>query len=282
MKLSITIFLLLVLCVKGYTQNFTYESSIGKFKNATSFYINSAGILFVTDDFSDEVYQLDTLGNLLNSIGGYGWDINAFDDPVDVFADPLTVFVTDKNNNRIQRFDKNLNFIFEFNKSESDIEEERFGYPLSAVQSNQGDVIILDSENKKILKFNLFGDFIQTIGGYDYGSYTLSNPKKLAVSMKNNIYVLDEEGIFIYDSYGTAAGKIETPEEMNCIRIIFQWLSINSGEKIYLANLNSKEKKLFEVTLNGYKSDIEIVSSFFFNSRIYVLTTKNILIFSAQ
>jgi hypothetical protein len=271
-----------VLCVKGYTQNFTYESSIGKFKNATSFYINSAGILFVTDDFSDEVYQLDTLGNLLNSIGGYGWDINAFDDPVDVFADPLTVFVTDKNNNRIQRFDKNLNFIFEFNKSESDIEEERFGYPLSAVQSNQGDVIILDSENKKILKFNLFGDFIQTIGGYDYGSYTLSNPKKLAVSMKNNIYVLDEEGIFIYDSYGTAAGKIETPEEMNCIRIIFQWLSINSGEKIYLANLNSKEKKLFEVTLNGYKSDIEIVSSFFFNSRIYVLTTKNILIFSAQ
>lgn len=282
MKLSVIIYILLFLSVEAFAQNFTFRKSIGKFEHATSFYINPAGILFVTDDYTDEVYQLDTLGNMINSIGGYGWQINAFDDPVDVFADPLKIFVTDKNNHRIQSFDKNLNFIFEFNKHESDIEEESFGYPESAVQSNQGDVIILDSENKRILKFDLFGNFIQTIGGYDYGKYTLVNPKQLAVSLKNNIYVLDEDNIYIYDSYGTALGIIKTPGGIGSIRIIFQWLTINSGQKVFLQNLNSEKNKLVEVKLNGYENDFEIVSSMFFNSSLYLLTERNILIFTLQ
>jgi DNA-binding beta-propeller fold protein YncE len=252
----------------------------GEFENATSFYINSAGVVFVTDDVTDEVYQLDTLGNELNSTGGFGWEINAFDDPVDVFADPLKVFVTDKNNHRIQRFDKYLNFNFQFYNRDSEIEEERFGYPLSAVQSNLGDVFILDSENKRILKFDLFGNFIQTIGGYDYGNYTLTDPVQLAVSMRNNIYVLDGNKIYIFDNYGTALGNIVAGEEIRSIRIIFQWLTLNSGKNIYISNLNSKERDLVEVVLTGLDDEFEIVSSLVFNSKLFVLTPKRIIIFS--
>jgi hypothetical protein len=282
MKIRYITYLLLLVSVLGYSQNFQYERSFGEFKNATSFYINSAGVVFVTDDVTDEVYQLDTLGNMIYLIGGYGWEINAFDDPVDVFADALKVFVTDKNNHRIQRFDKNLNFIFQFYTRESDIQEERFGYPLSAVPSNLGDVFILDSENNRIIKFDLFGNFIQDIGGYDYGSYFLTNPKRLAISMQNNIYVLDGNEIYIYDNYGTALGDIKTPEEMRSIRIIFQWLTMNSSRKIYLSNLNSQEQKLIEVILNGYDDEFEIVSSLIFNAKLYVLTPKTILVFSPQ
>jgi len=201
---------------------------------------------------------------------------------VDVFADALKVFVTDKNNHRIQRFDKNLNFIFQFYTRDSDIEEERFGYPLSAVTSNLGDVFILDSENNRILKFDLFGNYLMSIGGYDYGRYFLHDPKQLAISMRNNIYVLDGKEIYIYDNYGTAIGDIEIPEEMRSIRIIFQWLTINSDKKIYISNLNSKERELIEAILNGYDNEFEIVSSLVFNAKLYVLTPKNILIFSPQ
>ncbi len=280
MKIRYITFLLIAVSISGYSQNFQYERSIGTFKNATSFYINPAGVVYITDDVTDEVLQIDTLGNLINLIGGYGWEINAFDDPVDVFADALKVFVTDKNNHRIQRFDKNLNFIFQFYTRDNDIEEERFGYPLSAVPSNLGDVFILDSENNRILKFDLFGNYLMAIGGYDYGSYFLRDPKQLAISMRNNIYVLDGKEIYIYDNYGTAIGDIEIPEEMRSIRIIFQWLTINSDKKIYISNLNSKERKLVEVTLNGYDDEFEIVSSLVFNAKLYVLTPKSILIFS--
>jgi len=282
MKIRYITYLLIAVSISVYSQNFQYERSIGTFKNATSFYINSAGVVYITDDVTDEVYQIDTLGNLINLIGGYGWEINAFDDPVDVFADALKVFVTDKNNHRIQRFDKNLNFIFQFYTRDNDIEEERFGYPLSAVPSNLGDVFILDSENNRILKFDLFGNYLMAIGGYNYGSYFLHDPKQLAISMQNNIYVLDGKEIYIYDNYGTAIGDIEIPEEMRSIRIIFQWLTINSDKKIYISNLNSKERKLIEVTLNDYDDEFEIVSSLVFNTKLYVLTPKNILIFSPQ
>jgi len=269
MKIHHLIYICAFLCSTGYSQNFQYERSFGTFKNATSFYINSAGVVFITDDVTDEVLQIDTL-------------INAFDDPVDVFADALKVFVTDKNNHRIQRFDKNLNFIFQFHTRDSDIEEERFGLPLSAVPSNLGDVFILDSENNRILKFDLFGNFIMDIGGYDYGSYYLQDPKQLAISMQNNIYVLDGKEIYIYDNYGTAIGDIEIPDEMKSIRIIFQWLTINSDKNIYISNLNSREQKLIEVILNGYDDEFEIVSSLVFNAKLYVLTPKSILIFSPQ
>lgn len=278
MKSLITIALFFLINSLSSGQQFSYERSIGNFKSATSFYITPAGILLVTDDITDEVYQLDTLGNVINFIGGYGWDINSFDNPVDVFADALRILVSDKNNHRIQRFDKNLNFIFQFYTHENDIEEERFGYPLSAVTSNLGDVFILDSENIRVLKFDLFGNFIQTIGGYDYGSYTLSNPKQLAVSMKNDLYVLDGKNIFIYDNYGTALGIIEADEELNSIRIIFNWMTVSTTDNIYITNLNSDEHKLIKITLDD-QTKPEIVSSLIFNGKLYILTQSEIQIF---
>ena len=280
MKLISVITLILTLNTLCSSQNFNYERSFGEFKNATSFYINAAGVVFVTDDITDEVYQMDTLGNIFLSIGGYGWDINAFDDPVDIFADPLKVFVSDKNNNRIQRFDKNLNFIFQFKTEDNDIKAERFRYPLSAVTSNLGDVYILDSDNIRIVKFDLFGNYIQDIGGYDYGSFTLSNPKQLAISMDNNIYVIDGSVIYIFDNYGTALGLIEAEEELKSIRIIFSWLTTNTEEKIYISNLKSVENKLLEAILNGFDEELDIVSSLIFNKRLYVLSPNTIHIFT--
>ena len=197
-----------------------------------------------------------------------------------MIADPLKVLVADKNNNRIQRFDKNLNFIYQIYTRDSDNKEERFGYPVSAVTSNLGDVFILDSENKRILKFDPFGKFIQTIGGYDYGKFTLNNPKKLAISMKNNIYVIDDNYVYIYDNYGTGIDKFEINEEMISIRIIFYWLTLNSKEKIYFTDLRSRDKTLKEAILSGFDKSYEIVSALIFNGKLYVLTNKSILIFS--
>jgi len=280
MKLILNIVLFILLSRFCFAQQFEYNYSIGKFKDATSFYINSTGILFVTDDITDEIYQLDTLGNLMESIGGYGWDESAFDDPVDVFADPLKVLVADKNNNRVQRFDKNLNFIFQIYTRDNENESERFGYPVSAVTSNLGDVFILDSENKRILKFDPFGKFIQAIGGYDYGSFTLTNPEKLAISMENNIFVVDDGYVFVYDNYGTGLDRFKVDEEINGIRIIFNWLTLNSKEKIFFTDLRSKEKIINEAILTGKYDDFTIVSSLIFNGKLYILTQYSILIFT--
>ena len=166
----------------NYSQGFIYSSSIGKFKDASSFCITSAGFIYVTDSGTNEVYKLDTLGNVLKYAGGYGWDDGMFDNPSDVYANPLSVYVCDKNNHRVERFDKDLNYIWQLNTRNSDTTGQRFGYPLGCAVSRQGDLYILDSENKRIVKFDLFGNFALNFGGYDAGIYSLVNPKKIAVS----------------------------------------------------------------------------------------------------
>jgi len=93
------IFLLfIVISSVSLAQNFELTESIGKFNRASSFYITAAGFIYVTDTDLDEVFKIDTLGNLIKSFGGYGWSDNSFDDPKDIFADPLTIYVADKNN----------------------------------------------------------------------------------------------------------------------------------------------------------------------------------------
>ena len=263
-----------------FPQKYQYETSFGKFKNASSFYVNAAGFIYVTDTYTDEVYALDTLGNLMLKIGGFGWRESAFDDPVDVYADALKLYVADKNNNRIQRFDKNMNYNFLIYTKDSANEAERFGYPLSAVMSNQGDVFILDSDNTRIVQFDLFGNFIRNFGGYDYGNFALQNPKQLAVSKTNNIFVIDGNEILIFDQYGNSITKVSGLENFISIRIIFDWMTLSTDEKIYVANLRIPEITLKEVLLENEPLGTKIVSSLIFNNKLYILTKKEILVFN--
>jgi len=273
----LSVFFFISIC---YPQSADYINAIGKFENASSFYINSAGVIFVTDISSDEIIQIDTLGNFINSLGGYGWKESTFDDPVDVYADALKVFVVDKNNHRIQQFDKNLNFSFQIKTRESENEIERFGYPLSAVMSNQGDIFILDSENSRIEKFDIFGNFILNFGGYDYGNYALKKPGQLAVSMNNNIFVIDGNEVFIFDQYGNGIGKISGESDFKSIRIIFNKLILTTEHKIYSSDLLTGQVKITEVVINGLEEISNLVSALQFKEKLYILTKSKILIFN--
>ncbi len=269
-------FLLISLQVSA--QTFSFQLSVGKFKNASAFTINSAGIIYVTDAGTDEVYKLDTLGNYLKDVGGYGWDEGNFDQPVDVFANPLNVYVSDKNNHRIQRFDKDLNFISLLYTRESDDPAERFGYPLSAVSSNQGDLFILDSENKRILKFDLFGHFILNFGGFDGGTYSLRNPEQMAVSPANVLFVVDGRSIIMFDQYGNGINELETGVDLKSINIIFNNLLVNTDKLILMSNLKSGTFKFSELKTDD-ELDSSIVSSLIFNGRLYVLLSDQIRIY---
>ena len=279
MKIRHLVFTFVSYVLSVYAQTYIYQGSIGNFRNASAFSITSASILYVTDQGSDEVYKLDTLGNKLKDTGGYGWTESTFDHPSDVFATPLNVYVCDKNNHRIERFDKNLNFISQLYTRESQNPDERFGFPLSCVTSNQGDMYILDSENKRVIKFNSFGNFVQNFGGFDAGIYSLNNPKKLAVSPDNNIYVLDDKKLVIFDQYGNGIKIIPLDEDFIGINIIGNNLTLNSASDIYTANLNKQDVELIKAKLIANPKD-SFVSSLIFGQKLYVLTRNEIWIFT--
>ena len=58
--MKLILFLLLLPAV-SFSQEFQLEGKIGQFKNASSFYINSAGFIYVTDTATDEITAFDNL-----------------------------------------------------------------------------------------------------------------------------------------------------------------------------------------------------------------------------
>lgn len=276
--------LIILLCLSvsiSFPQKFSLTNSIGKFENASSFYISSNGLLYVTDKGSDEIIQLDTIGNLIKDIGGFGWNQSQFDEPLDVYADPLSVYVTDKNNHRIQRFDRKLNYLSQLYTRENENQNERFGYPLGCVVSNQGDLYVLDSENKRVIKFDLFGNYQLHFGGIDAGEFSLISPKSISISSNGTVFVSDENYLIAFDQFGNGLLKLRFDEEINSIEIIFDQIILTTQKEIYRSELSSGKIEFIPYEIVE-ELPSQILSALTFNEKLYILTAKKILIFSPE
>lgn len=281
MRIPLYIILLVLSVINiSQAQDFSFSKKIGEFEDASAFDVTPAGFFIVADRFKNEIIKIDTNGRQIDLIGGYGWDAASFDFPIDVFTNALSVYVCDYNNHRVQRFDKDLNFISQLNTRESEISEERFGYPVSSVTSNIGDLFILDSENKRIIKFDLFGNFIQQFGGYDAGNFSLNSPKKFAVTPENNLFVIDENRIVIFDQFGNGISILPLELSFTSIKTVYSILTLNNSDSIYAIDFKENSHELRKVNLKGYDFSENIISSLVFNNKLYVLTQNAILVFS--
>ena len=107
---TLVFYIILITQFSSSAQQFELVGEIGEFENASSFFINQTGFIFISDIQRNEISKYDTAGNKIISIGGYGWNESSFDEPVDIYATTLDVYVTDMNNHRIQIFDKLANY----------------------------------------------------------------------------------------------------------------------------------------------------------------------------
>src|SRR3990172_4329661 len=263
-----------------FCQTYIFNYSFGKFTSASAFSITASGFIYIADDGDDSLIKLDTLGNIIKEIGGYGWSESAFDTPSDIIANSLNVYVCDKQNHRVQSFDKDLNFISELSTRERDNPEERFGYPLSCALSSMGDLYVLDSENIRVLKFDLFGNYIQNFGGFDWGIFSLKNPKKLTINSDNSILVLDDSVLVIYDQFGNGKDKINLGNTFTSLKISSGTLILNNENEIYIGSINPGENILSKLNLIGINDELKILSCSVFNNKLYVLTPNEIFVFN--
>jgi hypothetical protein len=280
MNLKGLVSVLLLIGVKAlYPQTLIFSYQIGTFTSAKSFSIAPAGSIYVSDTTSNELIKLDTLGKVLKTIGGYGWQESGFDNPTDVFATQLNVYVADKNNNRIQSFDKDLNYLSQLSNQNVTDSRYVFSYPTCSAVSNQGDLFILDSDNKRILKFNLRGEFQTTIGGFDAGTFALSNPINFCITNSAQLFVVDPPSIVEFDQFGNGIRKFNLPFIPTNINSFLQMVSINNKKIIaLLSNSDLEQGKINPVIVNP-KLDDEIMDSCVFSNKLFVLTKNTIMVY---
>ncbi len=175
----------------------------GTFTDASAFAMDPTGNFFVLEMGPDRVFKLSGDGTKLVEIGGYGWSDHTFDHPMDICAqNGLDVYVADYNNHRIQRFDKNLNFVSSFEAPLDLRDEQAFGYPKSVAISNSGFLFFIDGDNKQIIKLTNANEIERTFGGVGSGEGKLENPSRIRVDAQDRVYVLDGRTIVVFDLYG--------------------------------------------------------------------------------
>ncbi len=258
-----------------FSQNLNFIKEFGKFKSAVSFTLDLNSNFYVADQLENSIYKLDSLGNDLLDIGGYGWEAATFDNPINVFTNTLSVYVADKNNDRVQRFDKDLNFLSEYHGSGENSNYE-FAYPTCVVISNIGDLFILDSDNNRILKFNLTGEFLYEIGGNDAGNLAINNPKNFTTDNKGNLFVLDDSIIKVFDEYGNGQFEFKPIIETEKIKFFRDnlWL-INKSSVVEFSM--SERKIIYKFENFPNLKDEEIVDIEVNNNNLFLLTSHRIL-----
>ncbi len=234
--------------------------------SANDFTINSIGTVYLLEGSSSEILQISQSGKIIKQSGGFGWDDGLFDNPSSVFSNLLSVIVADKNNHRIQIFDKNLNFSGKLNLSNTPRGKDPIKYPIDCAISPQGDYFVLDSENKRVVKFNSSGEYLTEFGGVDAGVYSLKSPSKIIIQ-EEQITVIDAAALVTFTQFGDGIGSKQ--------------LGNNIGS-IYLTNDDfyySVDNQLFKSPVDAAstaklitKVDEPILKIEIFEGSIYLLT----------
>ncbi len=281
-KILLYIFIVTSFTTSVFAQTFLFKGEIGNFKLASAFSLTPGGVFYITAKENNEIIKLDTLSNVLQTIGGYGWGSSTFDEPVDIFATDLRVYVTDKNNNRVQVFDKDLNYLFLIKTDEIANGIDGFQYPMSCATSIQGDIYVLDSDNTRVLKFNSSGNFLLEFGNYSSGDFLLETPVKLALSQDSKVFILDDGFLNIFDQYGMGLIRIESDFEPTNINITFNNLIVNSTDSLYYQNLANPIERFINITPKDFPKDETIIEAIILNRNLYILTESKIHIYTIQ
>ncbi len=191
---------------------------------------DQSGNIFVADYGNDRIQKFDQSGHFIFEFGSFAWDEKStstnnvgtsnavtFNEPVGVAVTNKNIFVSERGNNRIQKFDRDGNFILIFG-GEGNM-RGRLSSPGGLACDSSNYVWVCDTKNDRVQKFDQNGNFMLEIGGFGSGEGKFNEPVDLAIDSKNNIYVLDARNkrVVICDEYGTikASLSLEKLKGMN-------------------------------------------------------------------
>ena len=122
----------------------------------------------------------------LTKWGSKGDKDGQFNYPVSLTTNKLEdIYVSDSNNNCIQKFDSNGTFIKKWgSKGNTD---RKFNYPLGITINPAGNVFVADFWNDCIKEFDSNGTFIKKFSNY----YQINKPSRISVDPAGNIFIIN-------------------------------------------------------------------------------------------
>lgn len=191
--LSILFLQLLVLCVQAQTATIDLKKVSSTLEGATSFSITPSGVTYITESNKHRLLVITADGVRTDSLGARGSGDYRFNEPVSVDAtNGLKIYVADKNNGRVQLFDRRFQYLSSISSDKID-GTGRF-QPSQLQVSNSGDLFVYDSDRHIIYVFDPFGNYSREI---DLRSYRIGSDIHMKVT-GSVLMILDAEEGFVH------------------------------------------------------------------------------------
>ncbi len=277
-----------LLCLILWTQLRSQEKAavvdraFGSFTNAVSLSLNAAGELFVLDAGTNELLKFSPRGEMLKKIGGRGWGNLEFDSPTDVNASfALDIYVADYHNRRVQRFDRSMNFTQSF--SVDNIVPSLSGafYPQACAVTSQGELFIVESDGRRILKLTTAQRLEREIGLFSGGAGALSDPRDISITGDGRVFVLDGRRIVEFDTFANYIASISLDSLFVPISISATSNSILVVDPRRIDIYSSGGTKQYEVSassLIGFERKEEFRDAVATSTTLYILTLHTVIV----
>jgi len=258
----------------------------GKFEKAVAISIDNTGNVFVIDQGKNQFTKFSSDGDSIFSVGSQGWKDSEFDKPTDICAkNGLDIFISDYNNHRIQRYNRKMNFIGTLFTRDDESSLARFRFPLSVMMNSKGELLVVEGENKRVVKFSKFEKAEQSVGGFDAGKGKLKMPIQIDIDSSDRVFVLERTRIVVFDSFGNflqiiGDGKFHNA---NGFCIVGDDILVANGNAMLLFSLSGE----FLGTRNNREilfsdKDFEIIDFAVWKNRLYVLTEDRVYIVNQE
>lgn len=259
-------------------------------KGARGLSVDLSGSIYISDTENNRILKLNPDGGIIKSIGGFGWGKDQFYTPYDVCTgSALDVFIADYNNHRIQRYDKDLNYISSLYSDENRDEEFQFAYPKSITVSIHGDLFLIDGENVRLLKLNSFGEPEMAFGDFTEGKGRLLEPVQLTMSPQDRIYVSDsqESRIVVFDYFGNylseiGSGFLKEPQGIFYSPLELLFVADRGNKRVAIFYPEGElvfQWSLISEKIGKFANPDDVVT---FENRMYVLDENRVFVFELK
>lgn len=217
----------------------------GSYRNISSIFITATPSVFIVEQGRNRFLKLDLDGIRQDSVGRQGSSSYQFDRPVDIDAtNELKIFVSDYNNNRIQVFDRRLQYL-------TSIQLPRLGNmrsyrPTYLAVNNLGEIFFYDEMNEYIYKFNFNGSFEQRFS--TRGDDQILEPSGMT-AIDDAVFIADpkQKVVHFISSNGRYLGFITGLENITAIASWNDKVFIADGSDIIVYNMFGRNLRTYAI-----------------------------------
>jgi DNA-binding beta-propeller fold protein YncE len=168
--------------------------------------VDASGFCYVADFKKNCIFIYDPQGHFVKTFGTHGREDGQFIHCLNIKTGPDGgLWVVDRDNHRVQKFDTNGNFLLNFGKFGRDKDGSGcFDNPSDIAFDSQGFMYVTDELNSRVQKFDSHGNFISIFGKTATKEGILIRPRGIAIDGQDRVYVTDsfKDVVIVFDGYG--------------------------------------------------------------------------------